>query len=422
MASRKWDAYRTLNIVGRGSYGTTCVGETTYGKRCRWDISTERFRSICSILDEMEKKPPKEASDFLPRLAQLSLCLDYHQDQADIVADDWQSGIDDAASEYEKSDGLRSRIEALEKALKEEKANGERLRAQVCELNGKLERQTPNFATALDHLEMRIDNGNLTRRVEQLEGELVESRGELEKLKKSLVGQRSQLSSELELERQKTAKLKKDLKESNTVRDAASEGLADLTSQAITDAKKAAELRKQSAKEKRAKEKRANQKKLVELKENLDQVEERHAASLKESEALRSRLATEVDKSGKLHLELATITTELTSSNRLLEITQFELKGSRQVSDEQAIVAAARETEIFAERARMLERMGQLEKQLSASFLQIMLVRFKRMVRGRRFWALGVGLRRWDFQAEGVKAFFLGLLPVGLFNLLAGSF
>jgi hypothetical protein len=107
MAPPIWYPYRFLNITARDSYGMHCVGHTArhQGSRCRWDIPTESFNRIRSILDEMETKPPSDAYILLQRLAWLGLCEQYHQNQANRMVLEWSQAIDDAAKEYGKFRG-----------------------------------------------------------------------------------------------------------------------------------------------------------------------------------------------------------------------------------------------------------------------------------------------------------------------------
>jgi hypothetical protein len=57
----------------------------------------------------METKPPSDAYNLLPRLAWLGLCEQYHQNQANRMVLEWSQAIDDAAKEYENSEGLKRR-------------------------------------------------------------------------------------------------------------------------------------------------------------------------------------------------------------------------------------------------------------------------------------------------------------------------
>jgi chromosome segregation ATPase len=127
MAPMKWDAYRSLNITSRDSDGMTCVGNNRYGKRCRWDIPDRKFSLICSILDEFETKAPAKAISLLQRLAQLSLCEEYHQGQAFEKIDEWKVAIQEATQFYESGKGLKEKNRELEEKLKDERSEREEL-------------------------------------------------------------------------------------------------------------------------------------------------------------------------------------------------------------------------------------------------------------------------------------------------------
>jgi chromosome segregation ATPase len=105
----------------------TCVGNTIYGKRCRWEIPDENFSQICSMLDEFETKAPAKAIKSLKRLAQLSLCEKYHQHQVFDRIDEWEVAIQDATQFYESGKDLKDKNRELKEMLKEERSQREEL-------------------------------------------------------------------------------------------------------------------------------------------------------------------------------------------------------------------------------------------------------------------------------------------------------
>ena len=105
----------------------TCVGNTQYGKRCRWNIPDKNFSQICSMLDEFETKAPAKAISSLERLAELSLCEDYHQGQAFEKIDDWEVAIQEATQFYERCKALKEKNRELKEMLKEERSEREDL-------------------------------------------------------------------------------------------------------------------------------------------------------------------------------------------------------------------------------------------------------------------------------------------------------
>jgi len=118
--NRKWDAYQTLNITNRHDYGMTCVGLNRYGKRCRWDIPDDKYERVYSILDELETKAPSDAASSFSRLAQLSLCQDWHQNQAFTKIREWTTAVQEATQFYDSSSGLEDKIQELEEMLEKE--------------------------------------------------------------------------------------------------------------------------------------------------------------------------------------------------------------------------------------------------------------------------------------------------------------
>ncbi|PVH78070.1 hypothetical protein DL98DRAFT_257424 [Cadophora sp. DSE1049] len=81
MASREWDAYKSLGITTRDSGSATCLGTNRYGKRCRWDIDHDSFQQIRAVLDRMEQRLPNDAVSSLDQLARLCLSCEFHPGQ-----------------------------------------------------------------------------------------------------------------------------------------------------------------------------------------------------------------------------------------------------------------------------------------------------------------------------------------------------
>ena len=461
MAPRKWDAYRAFNIFGRECNESTCMGRTKYGKRCRWDIAPERFDGIRSILDQIEAKPPKDAVPHLQRLARLSLCDDYHQGQQSVLVNGWKSALEDAAKEYEKGEGLRSRNKALEKELKQEREMRLKLAFELEELeNDVLEDTDAATALSLDHAKIKKTNQKLSTQVEEL---LAQTRSELsnklnlereafseyktktkakaisqsriinelrskledqcdlsakrlneldaeaarhvstiecmeelaadlsanrkeerklaDKLEETtkervlLVDRVKSLGEEITTERQTSNKLENDLNQMKSSKAAMSAQLEDLRLQQAVDVKTAEDLKEQLSAERQ----RADQ-----LKTNLAQIQAKHDTVVRKSEDLRSQLAIEVEKSEKLQHEHITMQAELARSHTQLEQAQRDIDNIQKEDEKYKISIAARDEESSAEKARMMDRIKELEKQLSESILQMLFGRLKRTMRG--FW------------------------------------
>lgn len=144
MATRKWDAYRTLGMTTRNSPGASCFGTTRFGKRCRWDIGHRDYEEVVGLLNAMELQPPEKAYDSLNELAELSLCEDFHQHQASQVVRNWKSAVGDAAKEYGEVAELTKKIRLLENRLKssnvpELEAEIERIRSVLVDHKSELE-------------------------------------------------------------------------------------------------------------------------------------------------------------------------------------------------------------------------------------------------------------------------------------------
>jgi hypothetical protein len=161
MAQRKWDAYRCLNLAGRSDHGMTCVGTTRYGKRCRWDIPDEDFSRICAILDGFETEAPKKATPYLQTLARLSLCQDYHRNQAHEKTLEWQVAITDATKFYDSGRDLRTKIRDLEAVLHDETTMRANLEGELTTKIALLSKEESAKSVLV------TDNASLRRQLEQ---------------------------------------------------------------------------------------------------------------------------------------------------------------------------------------------------------------------------------------------------------------
>ena len=132
MAPRVWNPDKTLNINARDNYEMFCVGVAVSrgNARCRWRITGDRYDEVCSILDEMETKPPTEisGSKLLSRLVKLSLCEEKHQHQQHDVLERWEYAIEEIAEQYEEMEKLRSRNRQLKTELAVEREEREQLK------------------------------------------------------------------------------------------------------------------------------------------------------------------------------------------------------------------------------------------------------------------------------------------------------
>lgn len=109
----------------------TCVASTIYGKRCQWDISSQRFFQISTMLNGFEMQAPSAALPSLRHLAQLCLCTEYHQGQTSEVINGWKAAIRDASRLYESGAGLRERNRELLDMLSVSEENREELEKRL---------------------------------------------------------------------------------------------------------------------------------------------------------------------------------------------------------------------------------------------------------------------------------------------------
>ncbi|KAE8447883.1 hypothetical protein EG329_010112 [Mollisiaceae sp. DMI_Dod_QoI] len=114
MATRKWDAYAAFDVTGRHSRGMNCIGENRHGRRCAWDIPNEKYVELRRLLDHIETKSPREAEGFLRDIASLSLCQDFHQNQAYGFMADWRAMLQDIAARIPAGPTVEERNKFLE--------------------------------------------------------------------------------------------------------------------------------------------------------------------------------------------------------------------------------------------------------------------------------------------------------------------
>jgi chromosome segregation ATPase len=182
MAPIKWDAYRSLNITTRDSGGTTCVGNTRYGKRCRWDIPDKKFSQICAMLDEFETKAPANAISSLERLAHLSLCEGYHQHKAAEKMEEWELAIQEATQFYESGKRLKEKNRELKEKLKEERSEKEELER---ELEAEISRRNQEVKSIGS---MSMEVSSLRPKLKQAETEAEDSNGVAQRMSESYTG------------------------------------------------------------------------------------------------------------------------------------------------------------------------------------------------------------------------------------------
>ncbi|KAK2757002.1 hypothetical protein FQN54_004970 [Arachnomyces sp. PD_36] len=415
MADRKWDAYRVLNITKRGSGEMNCLGQTKYGQRCRWDISDDNFDEVCSILSEMEKKSPLEASVFLRELAQLGLCEKFHQNQAEEVVSEWKYDLEDAMKEYRDDQGRRRQIQLLESQLEERKVMCDSVSARVDGLKAQLQQETSvSVRYKKEYTRVNANNEELSSQINKFRSLLVESNEESERLQRLLEEQRSALSSQrqeaeeykltaeatltnqsqiidnLQSERKEESCLLvkglEALDEAKAERDRLlmeTKGLRSKLNTQCQESKHAGkELNDATAQQTKSLAQIQNlEAQLSAMRQKTNEQAANHTELSKEMEASRSLLATERVSTSQLRRELDSIKKELSHTESILKRTQLDLENGHKASEEQKTVAAARDEAYSAETSRMLAQINQLEQKVSVSLLKKLMDRLKRFAK-----------------------------------------
>jgi hypothetical protein len=90
--TKVWDPVAVFEIINPDKGTFTCVGHApSKGRRCRWDINQQNRQEVYSLLDRISVLSPSnpEVSLLLGKITFKSLCVRYHRDQADHVAQIW---------------------------------------------------------------------------------------------------------------------------------------------------------------------------------------------------------------------------------------------------------------------------------------------------------------------------------------------
>jgi len=380
MASREWDAYSSLNIMSRYSYGMTCVGTNRHRGRCGWSLEGRLYNDIRALLDTMEGRPPNEAIELLGELARLSLCTDWgrdwsrqgHQYQADEVISRWESAIMVAEKEYENRMGLRRGIHVVEENWGKVEAKTEELQAEIERLRVQLANEQVNVGN------LKEEKAEYQQSLSQKAQTIERTTAEQDKLRAELVTLESQLSQEidrattehvnlstqvenltreLDLESKASSKYQSDLLQTQTHRDTLAKEADNLRSQLDVERQKSSGLvlgleqaetsRTILSNEKRAIQSRLESKcqKFEELTAELSQLKTNQATHPIETEALRIELVSEHETSTRLHQELSTTKEDLSITELALKEAQASLKTYQRDNDKLQTEAADREKE-----------------------------------------------------------------------------
>ena len=390
MAPQIWNPDRALNIGAfDNDNGMFCVGEAVShgGARCRWRITGDRYRRVCSILDVMGTKPPTEifSSKLISQLAKLSLCEEQHQPQKQHILYRWDDMIEDVATKYEEMEELKRRNRQCKIKLVKERE--ERERHYLVELDSQM---ASIRVTLAQHEKSKKRESDLLLQVGEVEHSFAESRGQVEHLtvqkdglSRELVEERC-ISAQLQQDREVLAKQVDELQSQLSIIHQTSEALRRDLEKVTTDRKcllaQTESLRTRSANTSQS---------LNQVKRNLDEAETTQACLLKEKYDLQSLLAARFQTSSQLEKKLETLEAQLTSLRATLEDTQFDLLQSRKANEEQATANAASQLASTVGTAQLLARIRQLEEasqvSLLSSFLRMMTAVSKHIVP----WATG---------------------------------
>jgi hypothetical protein len=128
---KHWDPIETLQVINPDRGCLTCVGYApSCGRRCRNPINQANRASAFQLLKDLENFDPSTTNikPQLCRLAGLTLCLRYHQNQVSTVVDEWMSILpvrnsfkmeETGHSDYELGHLSRKELERMVKEMKE---------------------------------------------------------------------------------------------------------------------------------------------------------------------------------------------------------------------------------------------------------------------------------------------------------------
>lgn len=227
-----WDPYRVLD-VDPNDPDCTCVGLAKSTKlRCQWPFDSRQFNAYqrataVEILESMSKMDPSNITTAaLYSLAQNTLCMDFHQWQADAKSRKWKAKIEDHLRpvkqlQYEPNDTKQpqngfakdgdARQQEINKTLERVTAVVAELKAsqtlcsELTEKNDRLDRQREEEKAAnswdVARLRQQLTDFQTTAKA------LDERNAEVESLKRQLDGRNANFEKELKGLRASKARL-----------------------------------------------------------------------------------------------------------------------------------------------------------------------------------------------------------------------
>ncbi|KAL9071826.1 MAG: hypothetical protein Q9161_003926 [Pseudevernia consocians] len=349
-----WDPYEVLDVDPNNPV-CTCVGVAkSTSLRCRWPFASRQFNAYqrataVEILESMSKRHPSDITTAaLYSLAQNTLCMEFHQWQADAKSRKWKVKIE-AYLQYEPNDTkplqngfakdwgaseheIHKTRETLERVTAELKAS-QTLCSKLTEKRDKLDRQREDDQVAnsreVARLTQQLTDFRTKRKteVEHLKRQLDERNAKFEKELKGLRESKTRLETAIILE---TGSLKKEVRDRDRMleeRARASEGEADsLRQQLAASSGEVAVLKEAKAS--------SDEKAQVSEKE-ADSLRQQLAASSRDVEVLKEEKALSDEKTQMSEKEADSLRQQLAASSREVEV----LKEAKASSDEKVKVS-----------------------------------------------------------------------------------
>jgi len=200
-----WDAYTAFNVTGRFSRGMNCYGINKQGRRCAWGIPEIKYDGLRQILDYVETQPPQEAAKYLRDIASLSLCQDFHQNQAYDLEDEWREMLKKIPHTVAKGptpeEKLQESIKEAQDGIKKGKILQE-VKAKLGQYKAEAEKYEGQLLTERQTFEVE------RKRLTTLQNDTIQKyEAQLTSLENKLGGQLHAARQEVEIERQKSQDL-----------------------------------------------------------------------------------------------------------------------------------------------------------------------------------------------------------------------
>jgi len=179
-----------------------CYGINKQGRRCAWGIPEIKYDDLRRILDYVETQPPQEAAKYLRDIASLSLCQDFHQNQAYDLEDEWREMLKKipytVATGPTPEEKLQESIKEAQDAIKK----GKILQVELRQYKAEAEKYEVQLLTERQTFEVE------RKRLTTLQNDTIQKyEAQLTGLENKLGGQLHAARQEVEIERQKSQDL-----------------------------------------------------------------------------------------------------------------------------------------------------------------------------------------------------------------------